>query len=138
MLIITRNIGESLIIAGDIKVVLLSRKGNQIKVGVEAPKGIDVHREEIFDLIHDETLEDSDLMDKEQKAVTHLAKRYKIDEKLLERARTGDKNAEFEIGKIMFRQERYGLARDFLELAAQKGIDEANKILRKIEKIEKD
>jgi len=51
MLIVTRNIGESLIIAGDIKVVLLSRKGNQIKVGVEASKDITVHREEIYERI---------------------------------------------------------------------------------------
>ena len=135
MLIITRNIGESLIIAGDIKVVLLGRKGNQIKLGIDAPKGIDAHREEVFNLIRNETLKDSGLLkDKEHNADTHLAKRYKIDENLLQRARTGDKNAEFEIGKIMFRQERYGLARDFLELAAQKGIDEAEIFLNKIER----
>ena len=61
MLIVTRNIGESLIIAGEIKVILLGRKGNQIKVGIKAPKEITVHREEVCERIH---LEESEKKEK--------------------------------------------------------------------------
>ena len=48
MLILTRRIGESIIINDNVKVVILGIKQSQIKIGVEAPKEIPVHREEIF------------------------------------------------------------------------------------------
>ncbi|TNH02740.1 carbon storage regulator CsrA [Testudinibacter sp. TR-2022] len=48
MLILTRKIGESLLIGEDISISVLSVRGNQVKIGVDAPKEVTVHREEIY------------------------------------------------------------------------------------------
>lgn len=53
MLILTRRIGESIIINDNVKVVILGVKQSQIKIGVEAPKEIPVYREEIFERIQE-------------------------------------------------------------------------------------
>ncbi|QPG06942.1 carbon storage regulator CsrA [Salinimonas marina] len=54
MLILTRRIGEKLVINGDIEVTICGVKGNQVRVGVTAPKEVTVHREEIHKRIQDE------------------------------------------------------------------------------------
>ena len=51
MLILTRRIGEQLCIGDDIKVVVLGVKGNQVRIGIEAPRSVAVHRQEIVDRI---------------------------------------------------------------------------------------
>lgn len=51
MLILTRRVGESLIIGDDVVVNVLGVKGNQVRIGVDAPKDVTVHREEIYDRI---------------------------------------------------------------------------------------
>jgi carbon storage regulator len=51
MLILTRNIGQSIKIGQDIDVKILGVQGNQVRVGVEAPKHVDVHRDEIYQRI---------------------------------------------------------------------------------------
>lgn len=54
MLILTRRVGESLIIGDDVVVNILGVKGNQVRIGVDAPKEVSVHREEIYDRIQAE------------------------------------------------------------------------------------
>jgi len=54
MLILTRKVGESLIIGDDVSVIVLGVKGNQVRLGVDAPKSVSVHREEIYNKIQDE------------------------------------------------------------------------------------
>jgi len=51
MLILTRRVGETLMIGNDVTVTVLGVKGNQVRIGVNAPKDIAVHREEIFERI---------------------------------------------------------------------------------------
>ena len=52
MLILTRRVGEALMVGDDTKIVVLGVKGSQIRLGINAPKDIEVHREEIFDKIN--------------------------------------------------------------------------------------
>ncbi|OOF78921.1 carbon storage regulator [Rodentibacter caecimuris] len=51
MLILTRKVGESVLIGDDISITVLSVRGNQVKLGVQAPKEVSVHREEIYQQI---------------------------------------------------------------------------------------
>ena len=56
MLILTRRVGESLIIGNDVEVQVLGVKGNQVRIGVDAPKEVTVHRDEIYQRIKAENV----------------------------------------------------------------------------------
>ncbi len=58
MLILTRRVGETLIIGDNVSVTVLGVKGNQVRLGVNAPKDVSVHREEIYLRIQQEKEDD--------------------------------------------------------------------------------
>lgn len=58
MLILTRRVGETLMIGDSVSVTVLGVKGNQVRIGINAPKDVAVHREEIYQRIHGETADD--------------------------------------------------------------------------------
>ena len=66
MLILTRKSGESLMIGEDISVTVLGVKGNQVRIGINAPKDIAVHREEIFE-------KEKDFLNKGGKWISHVS-----------------------------------------------------------------
>ena len=54
MLILTRRVGETLMIGDEVSVTVLGVKGNQVRIGVNAPRDVSVHREEIYQRIKNE------------------------------------------------------------------------------------
>jgi carbon storage regulator len=61
MLILTRKLGEKINIGDDVTVTLLEIKGAQVKLGIDAPKRIGIHRNEIYEKIREENLRSSNI-----------------------------------------------------------------------------
>ena len=84
MLILARRIGESVIISDDIKVTVCGIKGDQVRLGIDAPKTISVHREEIY------------LKILEQEKAEELAEDFSADEAEEEREKDAQRELDFE------------------------------------------
>ncbi len=66
MLILTRRVGETLIIGDDVAVTVLGVKGNQVRIGVKAPRDVSVHREEIYERIRGDDDVDAEEVEERQ------------------------------------------------------------------------
>ncbi|WP_392552101.1 carbon storage regulator CsrA [Orbus wheelerorum] len=66
MLILTRRVGETLIIGDDVVITVLGVKGNQVRIGINAPKDVSIHREEIYNRIHQNQDDQLDDLEKEK------------------------------------------------------------------------
>jgi len=61
MLILTRKLGERITIGDDISITLLEIKGSQVRLGIEAPKGIGIYRQEVYERIRQQNLRASEV-----------------------------------------------------------------------------
>jgi carbon storage regulator len=57
MLVLTRRVGEEIVIAGDVRVTVVAVQGDKVRLGIVAPKEVPVHRQEVYDAIHGRTEE---------------------------------------------------------------------------------
>jgi carbon storage regulator len=75
MLILTRRVGETLMIGTEVTLTVLAIKGNQVRIGINAPKDVEVHREEIYERVQQEKMRQSGLADQKRdpKVPRHLA-----------------------------------------------------------------
>ena len=63
MLILTRRVGETLMVGDDVTITVLGVRGNQVRIGVNAPRRVAVHREEIYQRIRKEEEEERELFE---------------------------------------------------------------------------
>lgn len=77
MLILTRKLGESIAIGDDIKITFLEIKGKQIKMGIDAPSSVAVHREELYQLIHEQNLQAAEFGSKDRDNLSEIWDRLK-------------------------------------------------------------
>ncbi|OGP69290.1 MAG: carbon storage regulator [Deltaproteobacteria bacterium RBG_13_60_28] len=80
MLILTRKIGEGIILGDDIRIAVLEIRGKQIRIGIEAPSDVVVLREEIYQRIQEENLRAAGVRDVDLKEITKIWKQKKENE----------------------------------------------------------
>jgi len=80
MLILTRKLGEKINIGDDITVTLLEIKGAQVKLGIQAPKSIGIHRNEIYEKIREENLRSSNITDSDLSKAATFCKPFALRE----------------------------------------------------------
>lgn len=61
MLVLTRKLGQSIVINDEIEIVVLEVRGEQVRLGIKAPRDVPVHRKEIFEQIHEENVAAADV-----------------------------------------------------------------------------
>mgnify|MGYP001325869406 CR=1 FL=1 len=61
MLVLTRKLNQSIVIGDEIEVVVLEVRGEQVRLGIKAPKNVTVHRKEVYDQIREENVSASDV-----------------------------------------------------------------------------
>jgi len=72
MLILTRKLGESIKIGDDIKITILEAKGKQIRIGIEAPANIAVHREEVYQFIKEQNIQAAEVAIMEEATIPDI------------------------------------------------------------------
>ena len=80
MLILTRKIGEGIILGDDIRISILEIRGKQIRIGIEAPQNVVVLREEIYQRIQEENLQAAGVRDVDLKELANIWKQKKKNE----------------------------------------------------------
>lgn len=75
MLVLTRRPGESIVVGQDIVVTVIEIKGGQVRIGIDAPREVDVYREEIYEQVRQENLNAVANADKIRKAVQNQPRR---------------------------------------------------------------
>jgi carbon storage regulator len=80
LLILTRKIGEGIILGDDIRIAVLEIRGKQIRIGIEAPSDVVVLREEIYQRIQEENLRAAGVRDVDLKEITKIWKQKKENE----------------------------------------------------------
>jgi carbon storage regulator len=81
MLILTRKLGEKITIGDDITITLLEIKGTQVKLGIDAPKQIEIHRQEVYERIRQENLSSSDINDSDLSGAFAIYRSTELDKK---------------------------------------------------------
>jgi len=81
MLILTRKFGESIAIGDDIKITLLEMKGRQVRIGIDAPPDIVVHREEIYRLIQEQNIRAAEFMVSDERQLLDIWDRLRKQER---------------------------------------------------------
>jgi carbon storage regulator len=81
MLILTRKLGEKIAIGDDITITLVEIKGTQVKLGIDAPKHIEIHRQEVYERIRQENLSSSDINDSDLSGAFEIYRTAMLDKK---------------------------------------------------------